>query len=368
MANMSRPTQSVTLSMIVKNEAHVIERCLASVRPIITSWVVVDTGSTDGTQDIVRKVMADLPGALHERPWRDFAHNRTEALQLASEYGDYVLVIDADDTLEFKPNFKLPKLTADAYRFLIADAATNYYRTQLFRSSLDYRYEGVLHEVLVSSQPRTEQTLEGVVYRRRVEGARSRDPEKYRNDAKILEKALAENPTNARYAFYLAQSWRDAGEREKARDAYRVRAQMGGWDEEVWYSKFEIAKLTAALGAPAGEVIDAYLLAHEARRTRAESLCYLAQYLRERDRIVAAYPFARIAAETPRPNDRLFIDESVYAWRAADELAVAAYWTERFREALTLNERLLASKALPDSERARISANMAFAKKKLTKK
>jgi hypothetical protein len=74
--------QKICLSMIVKDEAPVIARCLASVRPIIDYWIIVDTGSTDGTPAIVRKVLGDLPGELYERPWLDFVHNRSEALFL----------------------------------------------------------------------------------------------------------------------------------------------------------------------------------------------------------------------------------------------------------------------------------------------
>ena len=95
------------LNMIVKNEALVIRRCLDSVRPIIDHWVIVDTGSTDGTQDIIREHLRDLPGELHERPWRNFAHNRSEALELARGRSDYTLIIDADDTLEIAPGTAL---------------------------------------------------------------------------------------------------------------------------------------------------------------------------------------------------------------------------------------------------------------------
>jgi len=60
--------QNLFLNMIVKNEAQVIARCLTSVRPIIDYWVIVDTGSTDGTQETIRTLTGDLPGELHERP------------------------------------------------------------------------------------------------------------------------------------------------------------------------------------------------------------------------------------------------------------------------------------------------------------
>ena len=83
--------------MIVKNEAPVIRRCLDSVRPLVDAWLIVDTGSTDGTQDIIRAALADLPGAVHERPWQDFAHNRSEALDLARSFASYALIIDADE-------------------------------------------------------------------------------------------------------------------------------------------------------------------------------------------------------------------------------------------------------------------------------
>ena len=64
----SKRQRALCLNMIVKNESHVIRRCLDSVRPFIDSWVIVDTGSTDGTEDIIREHLKDIPGQLHERP------------------------------------------------------------------------------------------------------------------------------------------------------------------------------------------------------------------------------------------------------------------------------------------------------------
>ena len=74
---------TICLNMIVKNEIAVIARCLESVKSFIDYWVIVDTGSTDGTQAMIQSIMQDIPGELHERPWRDFGFNRTEAAELA---------------------------------------------------------------------------------------------------------------------------------------------------------------------------------------------------------------------------------------------------------------------------------------------
>jgi glycosyltransferase involved in cell wall biosynthesis len=171
--------------MIVKNEAHVLERSLDSVKPLIATWVIVDTGSTDGTQDLIRSCMGGIPGELHERPWQDFGHNRTEAIELARGKADFLLVMDADDVLGVPAGFVLPPLEKDSYKIRIEDAGTEYWRTHLFRADLDFRYTGVLHEVLTSAEPRTEARLDGLVYRRTYAGARSADPKKYEKDAAV---------------------------------------------------------------------------------------------------------------------------------------------------------------------------------------
>jgi len=134
--------------MIVKNESHVIERCLESVRPWIDHWTIVDTGSNDGTQSFVRKLLCDLPGTLFERPWTNFAVNRSESIELATPSSDFLLVIDADDILEVDSEFVFPELDKDAYTLTVHDSGHLYRRLHLIRTSLPWRYEGVLHEYL----------------------------------------------------------------------------------------------------------------------------------------------------------------------------------------------------------------------------
>src|SRR3954465_6881029 len=105
----------IGLCMIVKNEAHVIEACLRSMRPIIDFVLIDDTGSTDGTQDVVRRWLAaeNLPGLVFEEPWQDFATNRSLTLSRLRQFADidYVFVMDADDLLVLPAGFD-----ADAFR------------------------------------------------------------------------------------------------------------------------------------------------------------------------------------------------------------------------------------------------------------
>lgn len=353
-------------SMIVKNEAHVIERCITSLRPVISAWAIVDTGSTDGTQELIRKLLTDLPGELIERPWVDFATNRNQALALAAKYGEYALTHDADEIIEIDAGAQFPaRLDAPGYYInqQIDGHEFTYSSAKILRIDAGWQWQGVLHEYPALEPHPALTHLHGLRVRSYYDGARSQRPvrEKYLADVKVLEAALHKEPDNARYAFYLAQSLRDAGEKAAALDAYRRRAAMGGWAEEAWYSLFQVASMLEHTQAPDAEIINAYLAAFDARPTRAEPLCELARMLRLRGRFASAYVHARAAAEIPQPKDLLFIDTSVYHWRARDEQAVAAYYSGRQIECGRICRELLADPYLPASERERVAANTRFA-------
>jgi len=359
--------QLICLSMIVKNESAVIERCLRSVKPYIQSWAIADTGSSDGTQDIVRRVMADLPGELIERPWVDFASNRNQALELARRHGDYALIIDADEVLEADPGFAWGTLDAPGYLIELVYGGTHYRRVALPRLDLDWTWRGVLHEALVSQRAARTQILPGLRIRVFTDGARSQqsDEQKFSHDAEVLRAALHNEPDNARYAFYLAQSLRDAGRLPESISAYEQSVAMGGWPEEVYFSKFQIGVLKERAGAAYAEVVAAYVDAYDFRPTRAEAPCELARYLRLQKRYAAAREFARIAAALPVPDDLLFIERAVYEWRARDEWSISAYWSGAYADSARLCRELLTDPNLPEAQRERVQRNLEFAQSKL---
>ncbi|HEY0808386.1 MAG TPA: glycosyltransferase, partial [Pseudonocardiaceae bacterium] len=263
--------------MIVRDEAAVIERCIDSARELIDHWVICDTGSTDGTQDIIRRALEGVPGELHERPWVNFGHNRTELLRLARGKADYLLLLDADWTVAVQPG-ALDALTADSY-WVRHGGDAEFLNKRLVSGKLDWRYEGAVHEFITTDDPDRVEQLEGVVIYHWGDGGGH--GVRWERDAKLLEEELERDPGDTRAAFYLAQTHRDLGNAERAVELYRARAAMGGWDEETYHSLYEVGSLTAELGDwPAA--MDALVAAWEFRPQRLEAVYQLVYNLRLR--------------------------------------------------------------------------------------
>lgn len=360
--------QKICLNMIVKDESKVIKRCLDSVMPLIDYWVIVDTGSTDGTQEIIKQHLKNIPGELHERPWKNFGESRTEAFELAKGKGDYLLFMDADDVLEFEKGFKLPKLTEDMYNMWRGTPGFTYLKPQVVKGNLPWKWVGVTHEYLDCAHPYTSQLLENVKYVSKEGGARDFDPKKFWKNVKLLEDGLKKEPTNSRYMFYLAESYRDAGEKGKAIEIFQKRIDMGGWAEEVFWSILQIGHLMRGIGLPPSLVIDCYTRAHKYRPHRPEPLYYLAEVYNLIGKHDKAYECIKAREKTPRPDqkDMLFnvdwIDEYGYLF----QLSIASYYLGKYQESLDACDKLIKMENLPEEwrERAKINRNYPAAKLK----
>ena len=376
---------SVCLTMIVKNEAKVIERCIDSVKDYISYWVIVDTGSTDGTQDIIKKAMDShgIPGELHERSWVDFGTNRTENLKLAKGKADYRLVIDADDVLVIEEG-KNPflNLDKDSYRIRIRLNSLAYYRTQLVRGDQDWKYVGVLHEYISGPEgiQLTDDFLDGAEMHASVSG-HNRDikgKDKYHNDALTFERALITTPKEElpidlerRYVFYLAQSYRDAGMHDRSIENYQRRSDLGGWPEEVYISKYWVARQKQSQNKSDAEIINAYLEAWEYRPIRLEALYHLIKFLGSKKRYALAFALSAVGMRTAPCSDILFVEDDIWKWRMPDEYSVLAYYNGNPEEAYKTTEAIMRSPSfanLNQGEKDRIQKNMDFYKKAIDEK
>lgn len=347
--------------MIVKNEAHCIEQCLTSVKPFIDYWVISDTGSTDNTEKVVRKSLEGIPGEYHHHAWSDFATNRNLSLNLSKPHADYILIIDADDYLTVNNSHAFDDLKAKAYNLQFQHGSIQYNRVQLIRSDIPSKYVGVVHEYLDLGNIDT-QLLSGCNIVFGGSGSRSRDPLKYLHDAEVLEKALQTEPDNARYVFYCAQSYRDAGELEKAINYYVKRSQMGGWIEEIYVSLLEAGKLLERTKADPKFVELSYLHAHNIYPQRAEALFYLSWFCRRNNEFDKAYFYSKIGMTITQPVTGLFIESACYDWRMKDEAAISSYYIGNRMEAAQLNKELLKNYDLSPEDKARVIANLDFCK------
>jgi glycosyltransferase involved in cell wall biosynthesis len=382
---------TLCLVAIVKDEEPVIERCLRSVLPIIDAWSIVDTGSTDRTKEIIREVLKDVPGEFHERPWVNFAHNRTEMIALAKGKADYDLMVDADDVIEIAPNFRMPKLVADQYAVNVLYGNLTFQRPHIFRNDRDLCFEGVIHEYLAGAA--TTGAISGLTYRVVGGGARGRDAvAKYKRDIEVLQAALRgpEDHMTSRYMFYLAQSFKDVAvclldragtpeeKKENAREAdkywhkaikaYERRAsRLDGYDGEKFVALMEIAKINVFLRSPEGAIRDAFLRAYEADSHRAEPLYHLARYYRFKNRFPLSYLYAKAAAGMPLAHGH-FVEHDVYKWGALDELALGAFYTRRFAESRDINRQLIDKGIAPAGEVPRLQENLRFSLENLGEK
>lgn len=358
----STQKKTIVLNMIVKDEAHVICRCLNSVKSIIDYWVIVDTGSTDNTQNIIKDYMKSqgIPGELQEKPWINFAHNRNEALAFAKGKGDYVLIIDADEVLSFTNDFVLPPLNKDFYYIETQFGGMRYARNQLIKNSLDWKWVGVVHEVLVSPQALNSGSLTNVANVVSTDGARSKDPLKYHKDAKLLQAAVDENPSDTRNVFYLAQSYRDAGELETSILNYQKRVDLGGWDQEVYWSLYQIASLQEDLKKPYETVVKSYLKAYQSRPSRVEPLYRLGRYYRLNGDLLLAYLVDEYAMKIPRSKDLLFVESWMYDYGIPLEYSIAACGIGRFDIGAAVSNKLLENPDLPEAVQTCLKTNLGF--------
>ena len=357
----------LSLAMIVKNESHVILECLESVYTSIDYWVVVDTGSTDGTQDIIKKFFEEknIPGELIQSEWKGFGPSRTEALNYVKGKAEYAWMIDADDYLV--GSFKLPEGNdMDSFALRLGREEFSWWRNQIFKVDSDWEYVGVLHEYAKCNgkeQPIIAKLAGNYRVVARTVGARNvgiTAIEKYSRDAETLEKALIEEPDNVRYKFYLGQSYFDSQQWEKAIEAYMRRVEAGGWPEEVFYSLYRIAISKAMLNRPWGEIMESFLVAYNYRPSRAEPLYHIAQIYRTKMQMPAvAYVFAKAASDIPFPaNDILFVPDAIYNYAILDEVAATAHAAGYPEIGLNACRKLLQDNKIPQTEIQRIRNNM----------
>jgi len=367
----SKLEKKICLCMIVKNESKIIERCLDSAKSIIDFVSICDTGSTDGTPELIENWCKknSIPGLVHHQPFKNFGYNRTLSVSLAQDSypeSDYLLLLDADMNLKID-QFDKNNLHHNQYLTMQYDNQIKYWLTRLLKTSLPWKSVGVTHEYwdLDRSKVSADQYFETkgkldslIIYDHRDGGSRV---DKSERDKRLLIEGINDQTTpidvKSRYMFYLAQTYSNLNELEEAIKWYKKRVKAGGWLEEVFYSLFQIGMCYERLYRNASTkrellmkdthnskndqstieklrtseeqyfalATNALLNAWEYRPCRSEPLYYLAKMYRIKGKNNTGLMYALQGKEIPFPkDDLLFVDYHVYDYLFDYEISICA--------------------------------------------
>lgn len=332
---------SICLNMIVKNESHIIEKTLENIYQHIKLdyWVISDTGSTDNTVNLIEQFFKkkNIPGEIINEPWKNFGHNRNIALQACQGKADYVLIFDADD--RFEGNIVLPEvLNSDSYSLYMTleNSKIKYSRKLLIKNNIGFYWRGVLHEFITKDGVESSKFLEGdYIVVAATKGHRSLDANRYLKDAQLLEKMIQEHSDpdlEARYTFYCAQSYQDAGLDEQAMKWYEKRTQLGGWQEEIYVSYMRLGLLYEKQ-KKVMEALYAWQSGVNIVPDRTECWYHLARLNNWNKNYNLALCYAEKAQELNIPvGNRLFINKDIYKFWCHYELCINAFQLKKIEQ------------------------------------
>jgi len=327
------------LNMIVKNESKIILRLLESVEHIIDGYCICDTGSTDNTIEIIEDFFKNrkIYGKIIQEPFRDFGYNRSFATNACKDIPnmDYLLLLDADMILtgdSIKPENAIQfksRLIEDCYYVFQGSHQYYYKNVRIMKNYCGYSYWGVTHEYINTPNGTKygQIPIHSIFINDIGDGGAKID--KFERDIKLLIKGLEDNPNNDRYTFYLANSYRDAGNLEMAIIFFRKRIVIGGWIEEVWNSHYNIGNCYKSLGQMENAIF-AWMEAFQVYPKRIESLYEIIHYYREQGKNELAYLFYK-SADSSRTkweisNDYLFLQKDVYDYKLDYEMSIIGYY------------------------------------------
>lgn len=360
---------TLCLTMIVKNESKIIERCLSKVKDIVDCISICDTGSTDNTVEIIENFMKThhIPGKVYHHPWKNFGYNRTLSAEAArntlKELGfslseSYLLLLDADMILKVDPSFDKSALKEDAYNLIQKTPCMSYYNVRLIRANKNWICVGPTHEYWTCLDLHQISKLSTLWINDRGDGGSKGD--KIERDIRLLTQGLVEEPNNPRYYFYLAQSYKCLGNCEKAIELYKKRIEMGGWKEEVWHAKSMMGECYEQLGRW-DQALICYLDAYQYNPQRAEPLQKIASHYRYGGQHELAYLFAKQGLAIPYPKDQiLFISDPVYDYQFDEEISISGYYTAFKADGFNSANRLVLNRKTPYPVKAQTYQNFLF--------
>ncbi len=317
--------QSITISlcMIVKNEEDVIARCLVSVQGIADEIIIVDTGSTDRTKDIVRT----FTDKLYDFAWiNDFAAARNYAFSLASM--EYILWLDADDVIFEKDRNQFLELKRTLDRNV--DSISMHYqvsldaqgtvtgslrRNRLVKRSKQFQWVGSVHEYLA---------VHGYIVDSEISITHSPlKHDTHRNLTIYEQRLVAGEDFTPRDLYYYANELHDHNQYEKAIEYYiKFLDTKQGWVEDSIAACGKLADCCLELGYQEQQL--RYIFkSFEYGLPRPEFCCRLGYHFMQQNRIDEAIFWYKLATQIEKPKDGWgYIDHTCWTWLPHIQLCV----------------------------------------------
>jgi glycosyltransferase involved in cell wall biosynthesis len=342
-------TQKVAAAMMLKNESERIMVTLKTLVGIVKGLIVFDTGSTDGTIEILEKwcMEQNIPLHLKRGDFIDFSKSRNELLDYADTVKgyDYLLLLDCNDELQGGEVFldeceKLSKIPEKVFmirqRWLTGTFVNKYLNTRLVKTHHGWRYTRRVHEYL--SPPTEERDINRPVVSESVILYQNRNDDddktlkRFKRDKELLlADVLKEN--NPRDMFYLAQTLSCLGEFDESYNWYQKRGEIieGFW-EERFHAYLRSAEIAISKKHDIELAIANYFKAAMID-FRAEPLVALGKIYRDKQDFVLAYTFLSAACELEFPyNNILFVSEKDYSYERWQQFSIVCYYVSRFTE------------------------------------
>jgi len=337
----SENAPTVCLCTLVWNDGELIDRLASSVEGLVDSWVICDTGSTDGTPERVAKAFVGIPGRLYEDTWQDDATNRSLLLERARGAADYLLVVDASHSISLQA--QLDRLDADAYKPL-GDESRSGWAPVLVRGDLPWRAVGSINAEIVCDRPYRTDHLRQMLIRRDESDAHRRAD--LARKLELAEDLFADRPADRSLSFSVAELARELGDNKRATELYLRRLELGGDSAELWEAMYRHAVLVSQRDWDRG--VNLLLEAWEYLPSRPEPLWSLAHGYRLREEFALAGVFASKGLQVPTPDMPPSRFRTIYDWGLAWEWSLAAYQTGNPNGAVRMCGSLLNDPTVPD--------------------
>ena len=275
----------IHLAMIIKNGGDSLEHILTENLNIIDRWTILDTGSTDNTIDIIKKVLVGKKkGTLHQEPFINFRESRNRCLDLAGKKCKFIVTLD--DTYIVKGTFRNFLNTvrgdqfADSLSFYLQSDDVQYVSNRIIKSETSLRYIYTIHEVI---SPKNNTNVMVPIEISHIHDFRSdymenRTMNRKKLDLKLLYDTIKEYPEDSRAYYYLGQTYNLINEHELAYKNFieRMNHKDDGFYQEKLDAIFEAARIANfKLNKPWKECEELYFKAYDLDKNRPDSLYFV---------------------------------------------------------------------------------------------